>query len=161
MKRELFVIALSIMICSLAGCGTESRAEQSAFKTTFSLGSIVEVNEQLLLPGPRISGGSEAGPTEPFTQASEVMTVQIDATNVLAFMEGIQSGIQESLVSSGAELLGGGGSASQDPTGHLSDPVYFSFSYREGEVFGTINVWGVPGQGSSLVLIVTIVEGQV
>lgn len=158
MKQKLFVITLFIMIYSLAGCGTESRTEQSAFKTAFSLGSIVEANQQLLLPGPRTSSGSEAGPTEPFAQASEVMTVYIDATNVLAFMEAVQSGIQESIVRSGAELLGGGGSASGDPTGALSAPVHFSFSYREGEVFGSINVWGVPGAGSSLSLILTIVE---
>ena len=161
MKRKLFVIALLIVFCSVGGCGTENRAEQSAFKATFSLGSIVDANEQFLLPGPRASSGSEAGPSEPFTQSSEVMIVQVDSTNAVAFVEAVQSGIQESLTSSHAELLGGGGSASQDPTGHLSDPVRFSFSYREGEVFGTINVWGVPGQGSSLILIVTIVEGQV
>ena len=89
------------------------------------------------------------------------MTVQVDATNAVAFMEAVQSGIQESLVASHAELLGGGGSASREPTGDLSDPTHFSFIYREGEVFGTINLWGVPGAGSSLVLIVTIVEGQV
>jgi hypothetical protein len=158
MKQKLFVIALLIVICSVGGCGTERGAEQSAFKATFSLGSIVEANQQLLLPGPRISSGSEAGPSEPFTQTSEVMTVQVDPSNVLALMEAIQSGIQESLTSSGAESLGGGGSASGDPTGHLSDLVLFSFGYRAGEVFGTINVWGVPGAGSSLVLIVTIVE---
>ena len=158
MKQRLFVIALFIIICGLAGCGTETRAEQSAFKTAFSLGSIVEANQQLLLPGPRVSSGSEAGPTEPFTQANEVMTVQIDAADVLAFMEAVQAGIQESLVGSGAELLGGGGSASLDPTGTLSDPVHFSFSYREDDLFGSINVWGVPGAGSTLSLIVTIVE---
>ena len=161
MKRKLFVVALFIVICSVGGCGIESRTEQSAFKATFSLGSIVEANEQLLLPGSRISSGSEAGSSEPFTQTSEVMTVQVDSSDVVAFMEAVQSGIQESLASSHAELLGGGGSASQDPTGHLTDPVHFFFSYREGEVSGTINVWGVPGRGPSLVLIVTIVEGQV
>lgn len=160
MKRKLFAIALLIVICSVGGCETGSSTAQSAFKTTFSLGSIVEANEQLLLPGPRVSSGSETGPSEPFTQSSEVMTVQVDSTNAVAFMETVQSGIQESLVASHAELLGGGGSASRDPSGYLSDPVHFSYSYREGEVFGTINVWGVQGQESSLVLIVTIVEGQ-
>jgi hypothetical protein len=158
LKRKLFIIALSIMICSLAGCGTESKADQSAFKATFSLGSIVEANQQLLLPGPRASSGSEGGPTEPFTQTSEVITVQVDPTNVVAFIEAAQSGIQESLASSGAELLGGGGSAGQDPAGDLSEPVHFWISYREGGLEGAVHVWGVPGKESSLVLIVTIVE---
>jgi hypothetical protein len=157
-KRKLFVIALLIVICSVGGCGTGNGTAQSAFKTTFSLGSLVEANEQLLLSGPRVSSGLEAGPSEPFTQTSEVMTVQVDSANLVAFMEAAQVGIQESLASSGAELLGGGGSASQGPAGDLTEPVHFWFRYREGDVDGAIHVWGVPGTGSSLFLIATIVE---
>ena len=158
MKRKLLALALLVMLCTVGACGTKARPEQSAFKATFSLGSVVEANRQLLLPGSRVSGGSEAGPSEPFTQTSEVMTVQIDPTGTAAFLEAVQSGIQESLVSSGAELLGGGGSASGGPAGDLLEPLHFWYSYRQGEVYGTIHVWGVPGTGTSLVLITTIVE---
>jgi len=158
MEPKQSAIVLVILVCGLVGCGTGSRAEQSAFRATFSLGSIVGASEHLVLPGARVSSGSEAGPSEPFTQASEVMTIQVDSTNIVAFMEAIQFGIQESLASSQAELLGGGGTASGDPTGSLPDPFHFWFSYRDGAVDGAIHVWGVPGTGSSLVLIVTIVE---
>ena len=158
MSQRQVVIVLFILICGLVGCGTGSTAEQSAFRATFSLGSIVEDNQQLLLPGTQVSSGSEAGPAEPFAQTSEVMTVQIDSTNVIAFMEAVQSGIQESLASSQAELLGGGGTTSGDHTGDLPDPFHFWFSYRDDAIDGAIHVWGVPSTGYRLVLIVTVVE---
>ena len=159
MKRKATSLLLLILLCSLSGCGAGGEEGQSPFMATFSLGSIVGANEQLLLPGPRVSGGSEAGPSEPFTQTSEVLTVQVDAANTAAFLEALQTGIQDALESSGAELLGGGGSASGGPAGELREPAHFWFSYRQGGIDGIVHVWGVPGTESNLVLIVTIVEG--
>jgi len=159
MKRRGLPILLLCSLAFLSGCrSTEKDAGQSTFKATFSIASMVDANQHYLLPGPRVSAGSEAGPTEPFTQTSEMMTVQVNAANVAVFLEAIQAGIQESLINSGASVLGGGGSASGGPAGALPEPTHFWFSYRQGGIEGAIHVWGVPSTGTNLVLIITIVE---
>jgi hypothetical protein len=154
MKRLAFFFTLLIVICGLGGCGNvgrEAPAPQSAFSTSFSLGSVIEANEQYLIAGPRVSGGTESGPPAPFFQRHEEAIVQVDPTDVSTFMEAVRSDIEQALASSGATIHGGG-------IGGQADIKHFSIRYREGEADGAINVWGVRGEGTSFTVIVLITE---
>jgi hypothetical protein len=155
MKRLAFFFTLLIVICGLDGCGNASREQRSAFFSSFSIGSIVEENEQYLVAGSRISSGAEAGPAAPPFQKHEEMIVQVDTTNVFAFMEAVRSDIEQALTSSGATIHGRGNGGQE---GGLADIEYFSFRYSEDEADGVINVWGVRGEGTSFNLIVLITE---
>ena len=156
-------LTLFILICILNACGIvkeETAPLPTVFKTSFSLGSTVEANEQHLLPGARALSGSEAGPVKPFIQEYEVMTVQVESANEFAFMEAIRSDIEKALASSDAEIVGRGGAIRQAPEGDLFEMTHFSLSYREGAMYGVISVWGVQGEGTDFNLIVQITESS-
>ena len=158
MSKLSYIFMTIIAFSGLAGCGSvgdETPASLSAFKESFALASIVEANEGYLLPGPRVLSGTEAGPREPFIQSQEAMTIQVDPTNISPFMEAIISDINEAITSSGAEYLGWGGGFSPDP----SAMKHFSISYGEDGLYGVINVWGIPGEGTNYHLITLITEG--
>ena len=108
MKRAAFICTVLLVIGSLAGCGSAGRRTESAFKTSFSLGAIVEANKGSLMAGSRISSGTEAGPPEPFVQKHEGMIVQVDPAHASAFMDGVRATVEESLIRSGARILGRG-----------------------------------------------------
>jgi len=148
------------MICGLNGCVTivrERPASQSAFIAGFSLETIIEANEQYLIARHTVSSGTESVPPASFFQKHEEAIVQVDSTNISAFMEAIRSDIEQALTSSGAKIHGGGIDR-QGPEGGLADIEYFSFRYSEGEADGVINVWGVRGEGTSFSLIVLTTE---
>ena len=154
MKR---LLALCLIVLSLAGCGTTGKDNlkaHSVFWENFSLGAIVENNQQYLLPGARQVFGAESGSSEqPFTQKQEEITLQIEAADLPAFLQSVQSDIDEAIVNSGANIIGRG---SGGVTG-----TSFSIDYRENEIYGVINVWGVRGEGTKFFLIVLISEGTV
>jgi hypothetical protein len=160
MKRLAFFFTLLIVICGLGGCGDAGGKEQSAFKASFSLGSIVEANAQVLADGPRVSSGTEVGPSEPFMQKHEEMIVHVDSTNGSSFMEAIRSSVEEALTSSGAKILGRSGDVNQGPGDDPADSTGFSLSYREDTIYGVVNVWGVRGEDTKFILIVLITESQ-
>jgi len=160
MKRLTFFFTLLIMICGLNGCGNAGReipVPQSAFIAGFSLESIIEANEQYLIARHTVSSGTESVPPASFFQKHEEAIVQVDSTNISAFMEAIRSDIEQALTSSGAKIHGRGGDH-QGPEGGPADIKYFSFRYSEGEADGVTNVWGVRGEGRSFSLIVLITE---
>ncbi len=180
MKRLEFFFTLLIVICGLNGCVTivrERPASQSAFIASFSIGSIIEANEQHLIARHTVSSGMVSISPESFFQKHEVAIVQVGSTNVSAFMEAVRSDIEQALTSNGAKIHGRGGDAvctplpgaptpkihgrggdHQGPEGGPADRAYFSFRYSEGEADGVINVWGVRGEGTSFSLIVLITE---
>ena len=160
MKRLTFFFTLLIMICGLNGCVTivrEIPVPQSAFIASFSIGSIIEANEQHLIARHTVSSGMVSTSPESFFQKHEVAIVQVGSTNVSAFMEAVRSDIEQALTSNGAKIHGRGG-GHQGPEGGPADIKYFSFRYSEGEADGVTNVWGVRGEGTSFSLIVLITE---
>jgi hypothetical protein len=160
MKRLTFFFTLLIVICGLSSCVTivrERPASQSAFIASFSIGSIIEANEQYLIARHTVSSGTESVPPASFFQKHEEAIVQVDSTNVSAFMEAVRSDIEQALTSNGAKIHGRGGDH-QGPEGSPADIAYFSFRYSEGKADGVINVWGVRGEGRSFSLIVLITE---
>jgi hypothetical protein len=121
------------------------------FKDNFTIGTIVEDNEQYLIPGSRELFSNEYGTSgKPFTQKQEEIALQIDPSDLSAFIAAIQSGIDEAITTNGASIIGRG---SAGLTG-----TSFSVQYRENEVYGIINVWGVRGEGTNFFLIVSITE---
>jgi hypothetical protein len=158
MKRVALLVAVLLVIGSLAGCGNAAREAESAFKAGFSLGAIVKANKGSLMAGSRISSGTEAGPPEPFVQRHEGMIVQVDPAHASAFMDGVRTTVEETLIRSGARILGRGGDARQVADGKPVDPTYFWFGYSEDAVYGVMHIWAVPGEGTSLTLIALITE---
>lgn len=158
MKRTILLMTLMITLGSLFGCEVvrqESSSDQSRFKQNFSLGSIVINHSELLLEGPLASSGMEAGPRAPFTQSQEYMTVPISPENTTALLTSIQSDMQDSLSEYGANILGSSGNDK------LANPIaYFSINYSEGSFYGTVNIWGVRGEGNTLILISEITESR-
>ncbi len=161
MKRIARLLVFVITAFGLVGCGIVGRntssgerlPDQSKFKENFSIGAIIETHQELLIEGPRALSGMEAGPREPFVQRQEHMTIQIDHDNITALMNSIQSDVEESLSTSGAIIVGTGGTDAQ------ADPIaYFSYNYREGPFYGVVNVWGIRGEETALIIIVQITE---
>jgi hypothetical protein len=176
-KRLAIALPFLIVLCSLGGC--RNVGTQSAFMGGFSIASVIEANEQHLIAAHTVSSGTVSEPPVPFFQMDEVAIVQADATKVPAFMEAVRSDIEEALTGSGAEIVGRGGDhpehiekmltsqglETRGPSGDrqgqevkLADIRGFSFRYRDGQADGAINVWGVRGEGTTLILIVLITE---
>ena len=158
MKQLAWLVAVLLVIGGLAGCGSAARRTESAFKTSFSLGAIVEANKGSLMAGSRISSGTEAGPPEPFVQRHEGMIVQVDPAQASAFVDGVRSTVEGALIQSGARILGRGGDSRPGIDGEPVDPAYFWFGYSEDPVYGVMHVWAVPGEGTNLTLIALITE---
>lgn len=154
----IVMITFGLVSCGIASreiTGAEPPPEQSAFKQTYSLGPIVENHKELLLDGPRVLSGTEAGPREPFIQSHEYMVIRVDSDNVTALMESIQSDIEENLSNNDAEITGSGGF-----DGRANPIAYFSYSYREGPFYGVIDVWGIRGEDAQFILISQITESM-
>jgi hypothetical protein len=161
MNKIARTLIFVIIAFALAGCGIvginrtsgETPPEQSKFKENFSIGTIIEGHQELLIDGPRTLSGMEAGPRVPFVQRQEQMSIQIDDDNITALMNSIQSDIEETLRYSGATIVGDGGSDG------YSDPIaYFSYSYSEYPFYGVIDVWAIRGEETDLIIIVQITE---
>ena len=162
MKKLIIISFVIVSIFSLTGCGitarktsTEEIHQQSTFKQNFSIGTIIEAHEDLLIEGPRALSGMEAGPPEPFEQSHEYMNIQVVDENITPLLEEIQTDTEKALRDSNTEIVGTSGSDSQ------ADPIsYFSYNYRDGQFYGTINVWSVRGEGEQLILIAQITESK-
>ena len=150
MKKIIFVFSLLVVSISLFGCGSEAPT-QSRFKTNFSLDSVIEANQEYLLEETRISSGAEVGLREPFIQNHEEMMIQIDPSNVSVFMQAIRLEIGRSLADNDASILG------HEINGD-KNVGYFSYSYSENDLYGTITLWGVRGEGTNFYLITIITE---
>ncbi|KPL05878.1 hypothetical protein AMJ86_10510 [bacterium SM23_57] len=157
MKRFIFVFTLLCMLCLVSGCRSDSGQQRSTFYSTFSIGEIVAVHEQFLLPDSRVLSGTEAGPATPPYQKHEEMIVQIDMDNVPRFLEAIKTDIEQALVDSGARIDGRGGSF-QDPVAGQVDIDYISFRYSQDKVNGIINIYGIRSEGTNYVLIIVLTE---
>jgi len=150
--KKTFLFTLLTLGIGLFGCGSEV-SSQSTIKEDFTIGTIVEDNAQYLIPGSRELFSSEYGASEePFTQKQEEMTLQIDPADLPVFVAAVQAGIDESIINSGASIVGRG-------SGGLTG-TSFSVQYREDQTYGVINVWGVRGEGTNFFLIVSITESK-
>jgi hypothetical protein len=147
------LFTLGLVGCSLAS--SQTAKQQSTFKQQFSIGSLVEDHQNLLMEGPRTLSGMEAGPPEPFKQSHEYLTLQVDSKNIATLMEALQSDITASINTSGATIVGNSGSDTQ-----INPIAYFSYDYREGSFYGVINVWGLRGEGTTFTIISQITESQ-
>jgi hypothetical protein len=178
-KHRMIFFYVLVMACVLSGCGSVAR--ESAFMVDFALASLIEANEQYLIAPHTVSGGTVSEPPAPFFQKHEEAIVQIDLSQIPAFMEAVRSDIESALTDSGAQITGSGGDqpeiieqalaiASEEAEirsrqidhqgreGSLANITGFSFRYTDGEIDGAINVWGVRGEGTSFVLIALITE---
>ena len=156
MKKIFYFITIGLILVNLAGCvaaGKNDSASQSLFWESFSIGTMVENNVQYLLPGSRQAFGSESGSSDqPFMQKQEEITLQIDPANLSAFLLDVQSDIEETMIHSGASIVGHG-------QGGVTG-TSFSISYREDDIYGVINVWGAQGEDTTYYLLVMITEGR-
>ncbi|MCJ7702786.1 MAG: hypothetical protein MUO62_14480 [Anaerolineales bacterium] len=137
MKKSIQILILIATAYSLVSCGIsrkitsgETTQEKSSFKESFSIGSIIEAHQDLLINGPRTLSGMEAGPREPFVQSHEYMTIQVDSDETTILFESITSDVEEALSNSGATIIGHGGNDAQ-----LNPVGYFSYSYSEGPIY--------------------------
>ena len=151
MKKTMFILALIVVNISLFGCDNETPS-QSTFKSNFSLNSIIENNREYLLEEARMSSGAESGLREPFEQSHEEITVQINPTNISILLQAIRLEIGQSLADNNASVLG------HEVNGN-ANVGFFSYSYSENGLYGTVMLWGVPGDGTGYTLIVMITEG--
>jgi hypothetical protein len=146
--------------------------------TEFSIGSIIEANSQYLIAPHTVSGSAVSEPPVPFFHRHEEAIVQIDPSQVPAFMEAVRSDVEIALTGSGARIRGSGGDQpeliEQALASHgieargrnvdrrqedtPADVSGFSYRYSDGEADGVIYVRGVRGQGARLVLIAILVE---
>jgi len=146
---------LCFVILTLTSCGSSAKdnpGSQSVLWDNFSIGTIVEDNAQYLIPGSRQLVGSESGPPEPFTQKQEEMLIQIEPADLPAFITAVRSGIDEAIIKSGASI---DGRAQGGVTG-----TSFSISYREDNIYGVINIWGAPGEGTDYFILMLITEAH-
>jgi hypothetical protein len=153
----MMALVVLVTVCVLAGCGSKVQASESDFMVAFSLGSIIEANKQFLSTQEIASGGTVSGPAQPFFQRREEAIVQVESSNIPAFMEAVQSGIERALTDHGF-LIVGRGSGRQGPGVSPTDLVEFDLRYSDSQVDGIVNVWGVRGQGTGLILIALITE---
>jgi len=151
MKRLLLFSIFLALSVSLLGCGSKSTLQQSTFKSNFSLNTVVEANKEYLLEETRVMSGAEVGPREPFVQNHEEIMIQIDPANISPFFQAVRLGVSQSLTDNKANILG------QEVNGN-QDIAFFSYSYREDDLYGTITVWGVRGEGTTFYLITIITE---
>ncbi len=107
MKRRMILFSVLIVACTLSGCGSVAR--ESAFMVDLSLASLIEANEQYLIVPHTVSGGTVSEPRVPFFQKHEEAIVQIDLSQVPAFMGAVRSDIESALTDSGAQITGSGG----------------------------------------------------
>ena len=77
--------------------------------------------------------------------------VDIEDRNKKPFFEALRADIEDIIKNSGATIKGKGEGTSD--TGES-----FSFNYTDGHVYGTINIWGVHGEGSQFIIIGLITE---
>jgi len=153
MKQIRQLVMFCLLAVSLAGCGVpvkKDASSQSVFWDTFSIGKIVEENSHFLIPEARQLFGSEAGPPEPFEQKQEEMMIQIEAANLPAFLAAIQAGIEETIISSSAAIVGRG-------SGGVTGTSY-SISYQENETYGVVTIWGAQGEGTTYYLFAMVTE---
>ena len=79
------------------------------------------------------------------------MIVQIEPADLPEFISAIRSDVDEAIVNSGASIVGHG-------QGGVTG-TSFSINYREDGIYGVINVWGAPGDGTTYYLFAMITEG--
>lgn len=151
MKRLLLISIFLVLNVSLLGCGSESTLQQSTFKSNFSLSTVVEANKEYLLEETRVMSGAEVGPREPFVQSHEEIMIQIDPANISSFFQAVRLDISQSLTDNNANILG------QEVNGD-QNIAFFSYSYGENDLYGTITVWGVRGEGTNFYFITIITE---
>lgn len=157
MKRFTFFLVLFCLVCGISGCRNTKNEQRSKFFATFTIGEIVEENDQYLIPEARSLGGTEAGPNKAPYQKHEEMIVQIDPADRSDFIEAVKTDIAQAIVDSGASIDGQGGSF-QNPIGGQAGIDYISYRYSQNGANGIINLYGVPGEGTNYTLIVVLTE---
>lgn len=180
--KQSALLTLLIIATALVGCGDVDRQgpqSPSAFMESFTIGSIIEANEQYLVAKHTVSSGTLSEPPSSFFQMHEQAIVDVDPAQVSPFMQAVRLDIEQALADSGAEIVGLGGDhpeelervlaeqgitrdarAEDRPSrpGAPTEGTYFSFRYSVGATQGAINVWGVRGQETSYTVIVLITE---
>jgi hypothetical protein len=151
MKRFNLALVIFILVVILTGCASADPEPSREFFSNFTIGEIIAENEAYLLESSRILSGGSVGPPEPFVQRNEEISVQIEADNIPSFMQAVKSDIEKAVTDNGAQLQGYG-------TGSIESLEYFSLAYSQDESYGTIHVWGVPGEGTEFKIIVLLTE---
>lgn len=153
MKRTGLSVILLLLIAFLPGCGitVSTTASPSDVMQSVSLEALISANQGYLISQADLSSATVYEPGIDFFQKEEQAWLELDPVNLSAFMNAVRSEIEQSIASSEAEIIGRGG-------GGLDDGGSFSIRYREDEVDGVINVWGVRGEGNSFTLILLITE---
>jgi len=151
MKRITLVVCIFIIAVILAGCESADPEPSREFFSNFTIGEIIAENEAYLVESSRVLSGGSVGPPEPFVQRNEEIGVQIEADNIPSFMQAVKSDIEKAVTDNGAQLQGYG-------TGTIESLEYFSLAYSQDESYGTIHVWGVPGEGTEFNIIVLLTE---
>jgi hypothetical protein len=152
MKRTGLSIILLFLIASLSGCGiaASTTASPSNVMQSISLEALISANQGDLISQADLSSTTVFEPGIDFFQKEEGARLLLDPTNISAFMGAVRSEIEGSIASSEAEIIGTGGG--------LDEGSSFSIRYREDDVDGVINVWGVRGEGNSFTIILLITE---
>ena len=152
MKRTGFSIVLLVLIVFMSGCGivVSTTASPSNVMKSVSLEALISANQGDLISQADLSSTTVFEPGTDFFQKEEQAWLELDPTNISAFMGAVRSEIEGSIASSEAEIIGTGGG--------LDDGSSFSIRYREDGVDGVINVWGVLDEGNSFTLILLITE---
>jgi hypothetical protein len=156
MRRLPIFFTILFILSSLYGCINISREKptsESTFFVNFSLGSIIEANEENLILKGTVDSHTILEPPTSFFQKEEVATIQIDPADIPGFMNSVRSDIDEALTNSGVNILGRGG-----VVGLPADLQGFSVRYSEDGSEGVINLWGVRGEGTTFYLIALITE---
>ncbi len=153
MKRTGLSIILLFLIAGLSGCGiaVSTTASPSNVMQSISLESLISANQEYLTSQADLSSTTVFEPGIDFFQKEEGARLQLDPADITTFMNGVRSEIEGSIASSEAEIIGRGG-------GGLGEGSSFSIRYREDDVDGVINVWGVRGEGNSFTIILLITE---
>lgn len=157
MKRWTMLLSCLIVLGTVSGCRVV--VGDTPFVAGFSLGSVIEANQHFLLDGHTALSGTLSGPQGPLYQRTEEAIVHIDAAQIPAFMEAVQADVEQALVDAGARIYG------RESNQHGQeeaprDSSSFAFRYSDGQADGMVNVWGVRGPETSLVLIVLTTESR-
>jgi hypothetical protein len=182
MQRTTILSLFLIIALALAGCiGLPRQGPQSpsAFMESFSIGSVIEANEQYLVAKHTVSSGELFEPPASFFELQELAIIEVDSIQAPPFLQAVRQDIEQALVDNGAQIVGVSGDhperleralAEQGITrdsqredrparpGAPEDGTHFAFRYSVDQTRGAIHVWGVRGQGTNYTVIVLITE---
>ena len=159
--KKILLVLLFMIIFTLYGCSSGGEEPPTNITTSFyeefSLSSLIEHNDAFLEGRVSISGRDESGKSQKPHQKQEIAALQIEPGNISEFILAVRTSIESALNRDEIIITGQGADltrADKQP----ADAIAFSYRYRQGEVDGVINVWGIPGEGTDFTLITLVTE---